>query len=104
VPRETVRKGSKGPAAYSPTDHPRAHFFLRIPANFTLGALLVPLFGQFLRGILGSSLPYRTLEGRSVLRRPAFRHSSTLITTTHSVIIVGKMIVAILVNPMDSPV
>src|SRR5215208_7872081 len=52
---------------------------------------------------LRSSPPYRTLEASSVLR-PAFRHSSTLITTTHSVIIVGKMMVAILVNPIDSPI
>ncbi len=41
-------KGRKG-LQRSPTDHPRAHFFPRIPAKFTLGALLVPLFGQFLK-------------------------------------------------------
>jgi hypothetical protein len=40
----------------------------------------------------------------SPLLEDAIRHNSTLIPTTHSVIIVGKMIVAILVNPMDSPV
>ena len=39
-------KGRKG-LQRSPTDHPRAYFFLPIPAKFTLGALLVPLFGQF---------------------------------------------------------
>src|SRR5215212_7105908 len=54
-------------------------------------------------GVLRSSPPYRTLEGRSV-RRPAFRNNSTLIPTTHRVISVGKMMVAIRVNPMDSPV
>jgi hypothetical protein len=40
-------KGRKG-LQRSPTEHPRAHFFLRIPAKSTLGALLVPLFGLFL--------------------------------------------------------
>src|SRR5215213_2576153 len=56
-----------------------------------------------LYGVLRSSPPYRTLEGRSV-RRPAFRNNSTLIPTTHRMISVGKMMVAVLVNPMDSPV
>jgi hypothetical protein len=45
-------KGRKG-LQRSPTDHPRAHFFLRIPAEFTLGALLVPLFGPFLERLSG---------------------------------------------------
>jgi hypothetical protein len=43
------------------------------------------------------------LTTHDLLVEAAFRHRSTLIPTTHSVIIVGKMIVAILVNPMDSP-
>jgi hypothetical protein len=30
------------------TDHPKALVVLRMPTKFTLGALLVPLFGRFL--------------------------------------------------------
>jgi hypothetical protein len=46
-PRETVRKGSKEHAAWPHRD-PKAPFVLRIPAKFVLGAVLIPLFGQFL--------------------------------------------------------
>jgi hypothetical protein len=48
--RETVRKVSEAPAAWpyvSPENSFSAHFALRIPAKFTVGALLQSLFRQF---------------------------------------------------------
>src|SRR5918994_77722 len=45
-----------------------------------------------------------SLRSVTLATEDAFRNISTLIPATHSVIIVGKMMVAILVNPMDSPV
>jgi hypothetical protein len=47
---ETVRKVPNSPAAWSSGTPKRGlsvHFFLRILAKATLGAFLVPLFGQF---------------------------------------------------------
>jgi hypothetical protein len=58
VPSETVRKVSEVPVE-KPCRVPRssflADFVLLMPASFTVGALLIPLFGQFRRGVLGSS-------------------------------------------------
>src|SRR5215207_4878058 len=48
---ETVRKASEALAALpwrTPKRSCWVHFGLRIPAIFTVGAFLVPLFGQFL--------------------------------------------------------
>src|SRR5215207_2929501 len=50
---ETVRKAWDAPAAWpcgSPQRGFSVHFVLRIPAKSTIGALLVPLFGQFRKG------------------------------------------------------
>jgi hypothetical protein len=40
-------KGGRGQQS-SLTNHPKALFVLRIPANSAVGALLLPLFGQSL--------------------------------------------------------
>jgi hypothetical protein len=51
TPSETVRKASEALAALpwrTPKRSCWVHFGLRIPAIFTVGAFLVPLFGQFL--------------------------------------------------------
>ena len=55
---ETVRKVSEGPAASTTGGHRGclAPFVLRESAELTLRAFLVPLFGRFLEGVLGSSL------------------------------------------------
>jgi hypothetical protein len=54
---ETVRKVSEVPVE-KPCRVPRssflADFVLLMPANFTVGALLIPLFGQFPYRVLGS--------------------------------------------------
>jgi hypothetical protein len=55
----------------TPKRHFSVHFAFRIPTKSTLGALLVPLFGQFQYGILGSSRLWRGSFYHFVLAPPA---------------------------------
>jgi hypothetical protein len=70
---ERVRGGPQ----HSPTDHPKAVFVLRIPANSTVGALLIPLFRESLCPTFGEAGINRcTSLKRSVIVVPITREQT----------------------------